>query len=868
MKNQQHPEAVVAVLAANSIGFVKEVLALYQSQTPFVILRNQDQRSTFDQIHIERIIEPSPGTGWIHHTKTIFSDADSLAQFTFSSGTEGRPKAIALSHRALADVVARVNDAMGLDGSVKEYIGIPTSYSFGLARVRACAAVGGSCYIPANGFDPIETAEMLRDDEINALSAVPTLLRTLLGFPELFADHGSKLRWIEIGSQYMSRDEKEQLRALFPNARIIQHYGLTEASRSTFLDITHTQGEALESVGKTTGETEARIGNDGRIQVRGPHTAMGVLTPNGIEPITDDEGWLQTNDLGELRDGYLYYHGRADDLINCGGMKLSPEAIEHKLYEQLQISEGIAIARVPDKNRGDGVLLSYVQTNGLDQDRLKKATSEILDSMGLSVGKALHLMSVDALPTTGSGKVQRSKLTELFETQRAQKKTTQSTAPTDTDSSHSNDDLESKLVSAWGSVLEDDEVSLHTSFYEHGGDSLSSIALMLSLERMHIDRATIARIFDGETIAQIVASQGAEHTAARIPRTNERIASDTINSVRGILVLLLIWIHFSPGLWERLPVSSDRINTLLNPVNRMGTPGFAIVFGLGVGYFFMHQMDQKSSGVFKRIRLATIMILTGIVALGAFKFAHIKITKTELAVPMMSVLLYSVLLYYLLAVWSIPLWHRLLRSTKLRVISSLIFAALCFAIHLALARWVNQRTYENGFAELVSLMLFAKYNYFLMTGTVMLGVAAGALFRQSVHTIKEHAWKYMSVGTVLMALSVLVTFLMGRAQDWLTLGTPTVTMIIGYYGVIVGLLGLMIVMLNKSSRDGLISIGIAILAACGILSLPMFIGHELVLPSIDILKSLGAPSSMALLGCLGIFFVVAAYFIRRVMRIY
>ncbi len=567
-----------------------------------------------------------------------------------------------------------------------------------------------------------------------------------------------------------------------------------------------------------------------------------------------------------MRDGFLYYLGRSDDQINCGGIKLSPEAIEQHLFDRLNIHQGIAIARIPDPIRGDGVLVCFTPQTKLDAAQVEQSIKDTLEHMGLRVGNALHTMLVDTLPMTGSGKVQRSELASLYQPEQPSPET-----PTH-QPAHSGDadDLESKLVAAWQSVLRQETVSLHTSFYEHGGDSLSSIALMLSLERAHVDRDVTARVFDGETISQIVATHDAmrEGTAQRAPRTNDRIAGDTINSVRGVLVLWLICIHFLPGLLERLPVNADEISRWLNPLYRMGTPGFAIIFGLGVGYFFLHQMDKNISGVMTRIRIATIMVAVGIGILAIVRYAKIKFTGDYLSVPISSVLLYSVLMYYLLAVLSIPFWHRLLSAPSKRVGGALMVSAVCFGIDLFLEAVVTHKTYDSGLAELISLMTMAKYNYFVMTGTVMLGVAVGSHFHQSVHNIRNEANTYLMGGGLMIAASVLLSIDTNEITTWLDMGSPPITLIVGYLGLIVLMLGMTIRILSIIPRSGIASTLIAILAACGVLSLPMFIGHELVIPSKAILVSLGLPSSVSLLASLGVFLLIAGYFVRRVMRIY
>ena len=234
------------VVRTNSLDFVEQVFALYDAHVPLVMLSDEAQAGNLPGITVDRCIVPVERTGWFTARHPIV-DTDQIAQISYTSGTEGQPKGIVLTHANLADATRRIIDAMQMTDEIREYVGVPATYSFGLARYRAISAVGGQAYMPPRGFDPAELARMLAAGQVNALSAVPTLLRILLASPELMGDAGSQLRWMEIGSQQMTADEKRAIRTLFPKARIVQHYGLTEASRSTFLSLSDVSDDHLDS---------------------------------------------------------------------------------------------------------------------------------------------------------------------------------------------------------------------------------------------------------------------------------------------------------------------------------------------------------------------------------------------------------------------------------------------------------------------------------------------------------------------------------------------------------------------------------------------------------------------------------------------
>src|SRR5690606_37233375 len=135
-----------------------------------------------------------------------------------TSGTEGEPKGVLLTHGNPGDVVARLDSGMQVDAQIREYVGLPVYHSFVFGRCRAVSAAGGRAFLPPRGFSPVEITAMLEAGQINAISALPSLWRVLLSARAVTPEAGRRVRWIEIGSQAMSASEKQALVALFPEA--------------------------------------------------------------------------------------------------------------------------------------------------------------------------------------------------------------------------------------------------------------------------------------------------------------------------------------------------------------------------------------------------------------------------------------------------------------------------------------------------------------------------------------------------------------------------------------------------------------------------------------------------------------------------
>ncbi|MEK7990487.1 MAG: AMP-binding protein [Thiotrichaceae bacterium] len=466
MSNQKR----IGIVAANHTGYVEAVLSCIEQGNIAVPLRSIDDEYRINAAKVEQIIEPVQGGMWMQRHFTPH-DKDELALIAFTSGTEGNPKGVMLTQRNLANVVQRLNDLMQVDDTIREYIGVPVYHSFGLGRCRAVLAAGGQFFIP-HSFNPSEIASMLKDGQINAISSVPSLWRILLEHKDIIGKLGEKVKWIEIGSQYMSGSEKQAMKELFPNACIIQHYGLTEASRTTLLPIHATSGEQLDSVGALLHQDiEVRLTEDGQIAIRGSHIAQAYIIDGQEQNLCDEEGWLITKDLGHITDDYLYYDGRADDVINCGGLKVSPDLLETEIAATLGCNNSFAICRKPDSLRGEGFLIAMLPECPVDAQTLHDTVLHLTQQMGINAANAIHTKTVQTLPRTATGKIQRKVLAKQYIEQ-------YTPAPTE----QQNIEI-SSVQQAFYKTLKSSHITAEDTFISLGGDSLSYVQLSILLER-------------------------------------------------------------------------------------------------------------------------------------------------------------------------------------------------------------------------------------------------------------------------------------------------------------------------------------------------------------------------------------------------
>ncbi|GAA4349199.1 o-succinylbenzoate--CoA ligase [Angustibacter luteus] len=185
-------------------------------------------------------------------------------------------------------------------------------------------------------------------------------------------------------------------RAREAGVRVVTTYGMSETCGGCVYD-----GRPLTGVRVEVGD---------RIRLGGAVVARGYrLRPQAAQfSAADGTRWFTTDDVGELRDGVLTVHGRADDVIVTGGAKVSPQAVEVVLAEQPGIRECLVVA-VPDDEWGQRVVALVVANPLPDLDALRRSVSDRLGAPSAP----REVLPVTALPTTALGKPDRRAAAEL-----------------------------------------------------------------------------------------------------------------------------------------------------------------------------------------------------------------------------------------------------------------------------------------------------------------------------------------------------------------------------------------------------------------------------------------------------------------------
>ena len=235
-------------------------------------------------------------------------------------------------------------------------------------------------------------------------------------------EFSAQLRYIEIGSAPMPLEGKKRLMRLFPHTRICMHYGLTEASRSIFIEF-HGSKDRLDSIGKPSPNVEIRIvngegqelaaGERGTILIRGDHVMARYWNETTQSHLKG--GFLRSGDTGfKAKDGYLYLCGREDDMINVGGRKVYPAEVEDALRQHEFVADCVCVG-IPDSNSitGDSIKAFLIPKPGRESLPSFQELSEFLWEKLDSYKIPTDYDWVSSIPKNASGKIERRLMKDL-----------------------------------------------------------------------------------------------------------------------------------------------------------------------------------------------------------------------------------------------------------------------------------------------------------------------------------------------------------------------------------------------------------------------------------------------------------------------
>lgn len=340
-----------------------------------------------------------------------------LALIMYTSGSTGVPKGVCLSHANLQHTIKSITSWADIDGSDRELTTLSLTHLFGLAHVHIYWTHGGTVFIEEKLQRIPDMLAKLTEKEITSFPGTPGGFKIILDqYADLFAEHGRNLKYIIVNSAPMAPEYVQKMLEVLPDTRFYMYYGLTEASRSSYICY-NDHRDKLVTVGRPSPGGEIAIGTPdkpminetGEILIRGPHVTEGYL---GIDSTPYfDRDWLKTGDSGRMDDnGFITWEGRIKEQINIDGLKLTPMEVEEILLENVRVRD-CAVVGIPDDLTGENVVAFVVAEGETDKKLEIELRRHCKDKLEVyKIPKQIHF--IDEIPRTDSGKTKRLLLKE------------------------------------------------------------------------------------------------------------------------------------------------------------------------------------------------------------------------------------------------------------------------------------------------------------------------------------------------------------------------------------------------------------------------------------------------------------------------
>ncbi|WP_433330224.1 amino acid adenylation domain-containing protein [Spirillospora sp. CA-294931] len=462
------------------------------------------------------LVEDLPGETLVAPVPT-----GSLAYVIFTSGSTGRPKGVGVSHRAIVNRLAWMQETFGLDADDRVLHKTPYGFDVSVWELFWPLITGAGLVVarPGGHMEPAYLTRLITAERVTTLHFVPSMLAAFLQGLEP-AERPPFVRRVVCSGEALPPALAAEFGERLPDVELHNLYGPTEAA----VDVSWHRcrlGESVVPIGRPVANTrlevlDARmrrvpVGTPGELCIGGAQLARGYLGRPGLTAerfVPDPYGHGRLYRTGDrarwLPDGEIEYLGRADFQVKVRGMRVELGEIEAVLERHPSVARAVVTARP-----GDHSLVAYVVPFDVDTDadaqELRRFAGEHLPGYMVP----FTVMGLDDLPRTANGKLDRAALPEPSARQRAY-------APP-------RDAVEASLAELWEDLLGVTPVGIHDDFFELGGHSLTALRLAMHVRHRLGRELPVSTVLAAPTLAdlaEVLRRPGDLATAHRIVPLN------------------------------------------------------------------------------------------------------------------------------------------------------------------------------------------------------------------------------------------------------------------------------------------------------------------------------------------------------------
>lgn len=355
---------------------------------------------------------------------------DETFYIIFTSGTTGVPKGVQISHKNLLSFVNWDLKDFGIESGMRFLSQAPYSFDLSVMSVYPALCSGGTL-IPMektviNDFKKLFS--FLPKLDLEVWISTPSFMDICLMEKTFDGEHVPSLKIFQFCGEELPRKTAEELLRRFPNAKVFNTYGPTEATVAmTQIEVTEEVLKKYDRVpiGYIKEDTEVLIydedqvaekGASGEIIIKGPSVSKGYM--NNPEKTAaaffeiDGVPAYHTGDAGRLQDdGLLLYEGRIDFQVKLHGFRIELEDIDHHLEKVSYVKQATVVPKYHDHKVQQ--LVAYVVANDNEFEKAYQLTKAVKEELAEGVMEYMipqKFVYVDQLPLTANGKIDRKRL--------------------------------------------------------------------------------------------------------------------------------------------------------------------------------------------------------------------------------------------------------------------------------------------------------------------------------------------------------------------------------------------------------------------------------------------------------------------------
>ncbi|MBE5884349.1 MAG: acyl--CoA ligase [Lachnospiraceae bacterium] len=389
----------------------------------YMIAASNMECENIEKLVYDRIYDIQEAVGRVENLASL----EDVADIIYTTGTTGLAKGVALTHRNLVAGAHNIVNAVEMQEDDVVLAPLPLNHSNALGTMGAYMYHGSSLVVH-DGFTNIKNMEdRMKKYHCTAFSGAPAALSIL---DKVTRGHMEKIlgdmRYVEIGTAPMDVEFRKKVTQILPNARLLINYGATEARRAVYMDL-NAHPDKIKSIGKPVkdmsvkiidendAEIASSVDNVGRLVICGATCMQGYWNEPELSQEVLVAGGLATSDLAYIdEDGFIFLVGRANDVINIGGKKVSPFEIEDALLSNDKVAECACIpVNDPSGILGSVPVMYMVLKSGMtvELDEMKLYLLQHLETYKVPI----EFVVIDEIPRNYVGKLDRKALKKMWE---------------------------------------------------------------------------------------------------------------------------------------------------------------------------------------------------------------------------------------------------------------------------------------------------------------------------------------------------------------------------------------------------------------------------------------------------------------------